>query len=226
MPTSQPDEPVRLLVVDDEPEIRRVVKSLLSRSSSLKATVRECADGESAIAALEDDAFDIVISDFRMNQVTGIDVLAKAAELYPESGRILITGYTEIDIAVDAVNRGRVSGFVRKPWDSRQFLTLIECLAQDVRSGATKPPDAAGIVPAPPPATGTRIAPGLAVPKHGHANGSRTLRQELEEVERQMRQLRVKFGIGSLSAEGFRKISDDLRKRRAQLEHEIMASGM
>ncbi len=219
--TSSPTPPVRILIVDDEAEIRRVLKALLERSSTIKAELVDVPDGESALALLARERFDIVISDYRMRARSGIDVLERAADLYPDSGRILITGYAEIDVAVDAVNRGRVSGFVRKPWDSRHLLTLIESL---VPGGPPRPAAPAARSPA-----GSTPAPGIAqpapsgsLPRHSAPNaGPRNPARELEDIEYQMRQLRVKFGIGSLSPEGYRKLSDELRQRRAALEAEI-----
>lgn len=214
-PSSPASGPVKVLIVDDEPEIRRVLRALLARGTSMRTDVQDCEDGESAIALLSREKFDIVISDYRMLQRNGIDVLECAADRYPDSGRVLITGYAEIDIAVDAVNRGRVSGFVRKPWDSRQLLALIESLAPG-------PGHMSGSTPSPSPAA--LPAPGVATVAPRHAPSGMAVRspqKELEDVEHQMRQLRVKFGIGSVSAEGYRKMSEELRERRARLEYEI-----
>ena len=204
-----PAAPVRVLLVDDEPEIRRVLRSLLARSSRMHPAFQEAPDGETALALMERESFDIIISDYRMRQLNGIDVLERAADLFPGSGRILITGYTELDIAVDAVNRGRVSGFVRKPWDSLKLLTLVESLAPLAAEAAPSP--ATGLAaPAPRPAA---AAPSRA---------ARDPKVELEEVERQLRQLRVKFGVGGISPEGFRQVTEELRRKRAQLEMEIL----
>lgn len=68
----------------------------------------------------------LIIADQRMPKMTGAMFLAKMAREYPRIARIIITGYSDIDAVVDAINKGRVYHYVSKPWDPTQFKVVID----------------------------------------------------------------------------------------------------
>jgi response regulator RpfG family c-di-GMP phosphodiesterase len=71
----------------------------------------------------------LIIADQRMPKMTGAMFLAKMAKMakeYPRIARIIITGYSDIDAVVEAINKGRVYHYVSKPWDSTQFKVVID----------------------------------------------------------------------------------------------------
>jgi len=112
-----------LLIVDDEQFIlnclRRVFKD---EPFGVIATNNE----EEAFKALEGNPIKVVISDYRMPKISGTDFLCKVKEQYPNSVRILLTGYSDIKIAEEAINKGEVFRFVKKPWDDQALRTIVQ----------------------------------------------------------------------------------------------------
>lgn len=195
MPSPRPEASV--LVVDDEAEIRRLMAAILTRFlTRYHVQVTEAATAEEAIAALEQADFDLIVSDYSMPGKTGIDVLALAHKRTPRTARVLITALTQIDIGVEAINRGHVDGFLRKPWDNAAFIALADSLLE---TRILKEAEA----PAPPAAAPVDRA---------------TLEREKDDIDKQLGQLRVRLGLGGLSADGYRRIAADLTRRRAQIE--------
>lgn len=109
-----PVECRRVLLVDDQFENLAVLEALLEEEWDVTTA-------ESAAEALEqieaDGAPDVVISDQRMPQMTGVEFLALVARDHPDVIRMVLTGYTDVEPMVAAVNDGAVSRFMFKPWD-------------------------------------------------------------------------------------------------------------
>ena len=114
-----------------------------------------------------------------------------------------------MEIGVEAINRGHVDGFLRKPWDNAQLVALVESL---VKSRVAAP--APGIA-TPAPASGG--APGGL-----DARARAALEAEVQEINKAMQKLRVRLGLGSLSPEGYQKAADELAQRRAELEARLV----
>jgi DNA-binding NtrC family response regulator len=210
-----PDKPVAsVLIVDDEAQIRRLVSVLLRRLvGEYTVAVTEAGTAEDAMATLQGHAFDLVISDHSMPGKTGIDLLEIAHARYPQTGRMLITALAQLDIGVEAINRGHVDAFLRKPWDNDAFVALVDSLlAPRVKARTTAKPTAPKATPRPAP-------PPASAPK---ANPKAKLETELHELDRQLRQIRVRLGLGSLSAEGYAALNSDLSKRRAEIEVKLL----
>lgn len=124
---------VRILVVDDDAPIRRLLSALIRRGLDGAVEIREVSSGEDALAALREGPFDLVLSDYRMGAVNGVDVLESAAVRMTGAARVLITGYADVPVAVDGVNRGQMDGFVTKPWDNERLVALIERVLERTR---------------------------------------------------------------------------------------------
>jgi response regulator RpfG family c-di-GMP phosphodiesterase len=113
-----------VLCVDDEPNIL----SSLSRLFAVQRYECHTADsGAAALAVLEQVPVDVLICDMRMPQMSGADLLEEVAQRYPQTVRVLLTGYADAESAIEAVNRGRIFSFIRKPWEEGQ---LEECVRQ------------------------------------------------------------------------------------------------
>lgn len=125
---------VRILVVDDDAPIRRLLGALLKRGLPGAVEIREAATGEDALLALKDGKYDLVLSDYRMGAVNGVDVLESAAARHAGAARVLITGYADVPVAVDGVNRGQMDGFVTKPWDNDRLVALVERVLDRTRA--------------------------------------------------------------------------------------------
>lgn len=112
----------RLLLVDDEPNILTSLKRLLRPDGYQIFTAH---DGESGLALLAQHPVDVVVSDQRMPGMVGADFLRKVTQQYPETIRIMLSGYTELKSVTDAVNEGAIYKFLTKPWDDDQLRTHI-----------------------------------------------------------------------------------------------------
>lgn len=107
-----------LLLVDDEPNILTALKRLLRRDGYEILTANS---GEEGLALLEDKAVDVIVSDQRMPGMSGVDFLRAAKEKYPDTVRIVLSGYTELKSVTDAVNEGAIYKFFTKPWEDNQL---------------------------------------------------------------------------------------------------------
>jgi response regulator RpfG family c-di-GMP phosphodiesterase len=104
----------KLLIVDDEtPNLR-----LLERLFSNEYHCLTASSGPEALRLLEQHDVAILITDQRMPEMTGIDLLKRSAKLRPHMVRILLTGYTEVEALVEAINCGLVYMYVTKPWNN------------------------------------------------------------------------------------------------------------
>jgi EAL domain-containing protein (putative c-di-GMP-specific phosphodiesterase class I)/DNA-binding response OmpR family regulator/GGDEF domain-containing protein len=104
----------RLLLVDDEPNIVASLKRLLRTDQYQIYTANS---GQQGLDVLAQHAVDVIVSDQRMPGMLGADFLRMAKQLYPDTIRIMLSGYTELQSVTDAVNEGAIYKFLTKPWD-------------------------------------------------------------------------------------------------------------
>jgi thioredoxin reductase (NADPH) len=117
-----------LLVVDDDAQVLAAVRRDLRSRYRESYTVVSASSGEQAVATIRElkargDSLAIVISDQRMPDMQGTDVLAQAREVYPLARRVLLTAYSDIDAAIKAINVAHLDHYLSKPWDPPE-----ECL--------------------------------------------------------------------------------------------------
>ncbi len=119
------DSRLKVLYADDEDDVREVFAAVFG--SDFDVTI--VASGAAALSAIEssnETAFDVLVSDMRMEPMKGSELLARAFEKFPDVQRILLTGYSDHDDLADAVNLGHVFAYMQKPWDSEQLKLVIE----------------------------------------------------------------------------------------------------
>lgn len=114
-------EEVRILVVDDEKDYLSDFASLFSKKFNLVTAT----GGEEALAILQKDPVGIVISDQRMPRMTGSELLAKISRLYPQTVRILLTGYSDIEAVIEAVNKGEIYRYASKDLPLQEIEVVI-----------------------------------------------------------------------------------------------------
>lgn len=118
---------LRLMVVDDESDNL----DLLYRTFRREFQVFKA---ESALKALqildEEGEMGVIISDQRMPKMNGTEFLSRAAEQYPDTIRILLTGYTDVEDLVDAINAGKVFKYITKPWNPEELKRVVEQAAE------------------------------------------------------------------------------------------------
>ena len=107
-----------LLLVDDEENILASLKRLLRRDGYTIITACGAAEG---LRRLSETEVDVIVSDQRMPGMTGVEFLRRAKELYPDSIRMVLSGYTELQSIIDAVNEGAIYKFLTKPWDDERL---------------------------------------------------------------------------------------------------------
>ncbi|MDA0770567.1 MAG: hypothetical protein BZY79_03040 [SAR202 cluster bacterium Casp-Chloro-G4] len=107
------EKPAKILVVDDEDIIRVLLDEILSEEGY---KVYQAEDGREAVALLEKDSFDLIISDMVMPEVSGIEVLQAAFRIDPHYSVIMITGYPSVDTAVKLVSMG-AADYITKPFN-------------------------------------------------------------------------------------------------------------
>lgn len=113
---------MNLLFVDDEVNILKALRRLFRGAEYNVQTAESGAEG---LAILEQTPIDLVISDMRMPQMNGAEFLTHVAERWPETVRVLLTGYADIDSTVAAVNKGRIYCYISKPWEDNELKILV-----------------------------------------------------------------------------------------------------
>lgn len=111
------NEKISILYVDDEEN------NLISFKATfrLKYKVFTAISGEDAIKILENNLIHVIITDQRMPNMTGVEFLEKVIEKYTDPIRILLTGYTDMNAVVDAINKGKIFHYLTKPWNEEEL---------------------------------------------------------------------------------------------------------
>ncbi|NJK36421.1 MAG: response regulator [Oscillatoriales cyanobacterium RM2_1_1] len=113
----------KILVVDDEPDNL----DLLYRTFYRKYKVLRADSGREALDILDQEKdVSVIISDQRMPSMTGTELLSFSAEKYPNAIRILLTGYTDVEDLVEAINSGKVFKYVTKPWEAEELSVIVD----------------------------------------------------------------------------------------------------
>jgi len=116
--TTRTRGPRTLLLVDDEENIVSALKRLLRRDGYQIITAHSAAEG---LLRLAEQEVDVILSDQRMPGMTGVEFLRRAKALYPHTVRMVLSGYTELQSIIDAVNEGAIYRFLTKPWDDQRL---------------------------------------------------------------------------------------------------------
>ncbi|MBU0751260.1 MAG: EAL domain-containing protein [Gammaproteobacteria bacterium] len=111
-----------ILVVDDDDVLRGALSELLIEAGY---GVSQAASGEEALAVIERQPVNMIISDYAMPGMMGTDLLARIRSLRPEIVRVLMSGSADIPILVDAVNHGAISKFLAKPWQADAVRLMV-----------------------------------------------------------------------------------------------------
>ena len=112
---------LEILLVEDNERVRNVIHALLRKS---KYSVEVVADGESAIEKLRHRYFDLVISDYKMAQMNGIELLREIKKSWPATEVIIITAFGTISKGVEAIKLGAFD-YITKPFDNQELLTIV-----------------------------------------------------------------------------------------------------
>ena len=115
-------EAARVLFVDDEPNVLKALRRVFMDEDVKIATAPQ---GDQALEYLRHNPVDLILSDHNMPGMSGTEFLAQAREIQPKAIRMLITGRSDVDIVLSAINKGHVYEFFYKPWDDDQLRISI-----------------------------------------------------------------------------------------------------
>ncbi len=110
-----------ILVVDDEPEILFSLRALLRRDFE----VHTAEGGAQALEVLRQHPVHVIMTDQRMPEMTGVELLSRARGECPRAIRVIFTGYADLRAVIDAVNRGEIYRYLTKPWDPDDLCDVL-----------------------------------------------------------------------------------------------------
>ena len=114
--------PHTVLCVDDEINVLNALKRLFRKEGYKLLTTSSGAD---ALKLLQDNPVHMIISDQRMPEMSGTELMAKVKEFYPDVIRIILTGYTDVDTITESINQGHIYKFFLKPWNDQSLVLEI-----------------------------------------------------------------------------------------------------
>lgn len=139
-----------IFAVDDDPEVLRAIERDLRREYGNTYRVLRADSGQAALEALRqlklrNDPVALFLSDQRMPQMSGVEFLEQAREIYPDARRTLLTAYADTDAAIRAINSVRIDYYLMKPWDppTEKLYPVLNDLLDDWQ--ANYRPDYAGV---------------------------------------------------------------------------------
>ena len=135
-----------LLTVDDDPEVLRAVERDLRRHYADRYGVLRAASGAIALNTLRqlkkrNSAVGLMLVDQRMPQMSGVEFISQAMDLFPDAKRVLLTAYADTDAAIRAINLARIHHYLLKPWDppEEQLYPVLDDLLEDWQASFRPP---------------------------------------------------------------------------------------
>ena len=121
----------RILLVDDESGVLNALQRLLRltpivvRGVEWHPRVDVFTSPVEALGSAAECAYDLVVSDFRMPEMDGVAVLRRMRELQPDCARVILSGYTDLNGLIGAINEARIDRFIAKPWNDFEFVSTL-----------------------------------------------------------------------------------------------------
>ncbi|MCX8026283.1 MAG: response regulator [Thermodesulfovibrionales bacterium] len=119
---SSPNNPPKILFVDDEDNVLKALKRLFVDEN---VEVLTASSGKEGLEILKNNEVAVIVSDQRMPEMTGAEFLEKSIKISPDSIRIVLTGYADIETAMYAINKGGASRYITKPWSDTELLITV-----------------------------------------------------------------------------------------------------
>lgn len=116
------DKPAAILFVDDEVYVLNALRRLFHNEPYVSYFATSGAEG---LTILQQHRVDLIISDMRMPEMNGAEFFAQVVQQWPETIRILLTGYADMQSTIDAVNKGRIYHYYTKPWNDEELKLLV-----------------------------------------------------------------------------------------------------
>ena len=121
----------RVLIVDDDESILKALRRMLSMTSctvgeeTYKLTVDVFSSPQEALEKARYTAYDLVISDYRMPVMNGVQFLKAFREIQPDAARLILSGYADLNGLISAINEAGISRFISKPWNDYELISAI-----------------------------------------------------------------------------------------------------
>jgi DNA-binding NtrC family response regulator len=132
---------LKVLFVDDDTLILSAVKRSLAREGFEIVTTSEPDD---AVRLIAQHQIDVIVSDYMMPGMTGVELLSLVRRLHPRVTRIMMTGQADRDATIRAINEGAVSRYVEKPWEDAMLKRMLHEIACDRHMAAAALEEPAG----------------------------------------------------------------------------------
>ncbi len=116
----------KVLAIDDEQSSLNAIFRTLRRDFDVLLSL----SGQSALEVLKHEKISVIVADQRMPEMSGVEFFNKSLEIQPEAMRILITGYTDIEAIVQAINDGKVYYYINKPWEPDDLRLVVRRAAE------------------------------------------------------------------------------------------------
>ena len=121
----------RLLLVDDEENILRTLRRILTIGDSVAPAfaVETFSSPRAALLRADEVKFDLVLSDYRMPEMNGVQFLREFRDKQPDAARLILSGYADLEGIIGAINEAQIFRFIPKPWhDAELRVTLMQAL--------------------------------------------------------------------------------------------------
>jgi two-component system NtrC family sensor kinase len=120
---ADPANPSTILIVDDDEHVRRALRRVLRRA---RCRVLDAPDAAAGLQLIEQEPVQVVVSDYRMPGMSGVEFLRAVKERWPRIQRVLLTGQADSTAIEEAVNRSEIYRFIWKPWDDTHLVLTIQ----------------------------------------------------------------------------------------------------
>ncbi len=115
----------QILIVDDEKEMQEVLKETLKAAREFECSINTAGDGKEGLDRVKKKDYDVILSDYKMPNMDGIEFLKKVRSKCPDALRIMITGHGDLTVAKEAINEADIHQYLEKPVDKDELRHYI-----------------------------------------------------------------------------------------------------
>lgn len=127
----------RVLLVDDEEDILAAIKTFV-QASMKRVDVVTAKSGPEGLEILRRGGVDLIVSDYKMPGMNGLEFLEKAYALAPRTPRVMLTAFPDLDLAMKAINEERIRKFLTKPVDPKRLVLVIQEILDELRAAEVR----------------------------------------------------------------------------------------
>ncbi len=125
---------IKLLIIDDEEQMRKVLSYIIQNSELMVSDILESSSANEAMNIFKDNKVDIIICDYLLNDIRGIEFFSKISNQYPDVVKILISGNVNYDELREAVKKGEIFKFIAKPFNEDEIISVLKDAIERVKN--------------------------------------------------------------------------------------------